>query len=95
MGLTDWGSTYPDLDQDELSKRGLNLECVFDVAVISQGQLKYGLEVVHKHPCSRRKLGFLAKLAGVQCYELQAGWILEQIRRPPKLELLALTAPTS
>jgi hypothetical protein len=76
---TIWSKSYPDLDQ---LADGVKVEAVLDVAIIEDGAVKYGIEVVYKHLCPRRKRDFLNGIKGLQVYEVSAEWVLSQIRKP-------------
>lgn len=83
LGMDPVWTTYPDLKK--VRESGKTISAVIDLVVLSDGKPKYGLEVVHKHECSRTKLVTLAKLKnkyGFQVYEINTSWILDQIRRP-------------
>ena len=71
---------YPDLEK--VLKNGRQIEAIIDLVVISNGKVKYGLEVVHKHPCSVSKLLFLREMKkkyGFSVYEISAEWIMNQL----------------
>jgi hypothetical protein len=80
---------YPDLKK--VVDSGRSISSVIDLVIMDHGKPKYGLEIVHKHECSRSKLITLAKLKleyGFDVYEISATWILDQIRRPSSLSSL-------
>lgn len=91
-------------EMPDLTKLGadIKVEAVLDVAIIEDGALKYGLEVVHKHICTKTKRQFLAKLKDqFMVYEISAEWVLSQLRStvpPKKLPLVSVgsepTEPT-
>ena len=67
---------------DKLAE-GVKVEAVLDVAIIEDGRLKYGIEIVHKHLCTQSKRDFLKqRCPKVQVYELSAEWVLSQIMKP-------------
>ena len=77
---------YPDLGK---LAPGVKVEAVLDVAIIDleDGRLKYGIEIVHKHLCTKSKRDFLKqRCSKVQIYELSAEWVLGQVMKevPPK-----------
>lgn len=76
-------------DLEKAAERGLRLEAVLDLGLCLDGQLVAALEVVNTHACTPQKVSLLQKL-GVACYELDALWIMSQIRRPPKLSMKRL-----
>lgn len=91
LGLASQWSKYPDLNQ---LNDGLKVACVFDVVVCSNGKVRYVFEIVHKHKCSPRKIALLKlfKLQhGIDVYEVNASWVLNQIKRPPLMENTHLT----
>ncbi len=83
MGMDPAWSEYPDLEK--VKDAGRNIASVIDLVILDKNKPKYGLEIVHKHECSRSKLITLAKLKQLynfEVYEISASWILDQIRRP-------------
>ena len=75
---------YPDMDK--LGDK-VKVEAVLDLAIIENGKIKYGIEVVHKHVCSKNKRSFLKTyLPDLKVYEISAEWILNQLvsKIPPK-----------
>jgi hypothetical protein len=80
---------YPNLDK---LAAGVKVEAVLDLAIIEDGRLKYGIEIVHKHLCTKGKREFLKqrcpkqRCPKVNVYELSAEWVLGQIMKsvPPK-----------
>lgn len=84
LGVNPCWKSYPDLDN---LADDVKVEAVLDLAIVEDGRLKYGIEIVHKHVCSARKRKFLKeKCPGVTVYEISAEWILSQLRDriPPK-----------
>lgn len=96
LGVTVWDK-YPDLNQDNLTAKGLKLEAVIDIVVCSNGRIKYGLEIVHKHRCTQTKIDFLKSLKShavdFTVYEISAEWILSQMygKIPPRMPLERVT----
>jgi hypothetical protein len=90
LGVSHAWHDYPDLDK---LAAGVKVEVVLDVAIIENGALKYGIEVVHKHACSKKKREFLTlHRSKFKVYEISAEWILSQVRSnipPKKLPLIA------
>ena len=71
LGMDPVWTTYPDLEK--VREAGKKIAAVIDLVVLSNGKPKYGLEVVHKHECSKTKLLTLTKLKhkyGFQVYEV-------------------------
>ena len=71
---------HPNLEK--VIENGRQVEAVIDLVVISNGKVKYGLEVVYKHPCSVSKLLFLREMKkkyGFAVYEISAEWIMGQL----------------
>lgn len=88
LGINPIWDKIPDIEK--CKERGLTVETVFDVAISSHKKLKYGLELVWKHPCSKSKIAFLKWLKekhGVKTYELDALWVLSQVRCPTTLKM--------
>lgn len=80
LGIDTIWSTYPDLDN---LGHGVKVEAVIDVVIIEDTKVKYGIEVVHKHICTKNKRLFLKEqLSSVPVYEISAEWVLGQIRGP-------------
>ncbi len=88
QGLTVW-STYPNL---KLAKQnGREVFVIFDIVILSEGKLKYAIEINHKHPISKVKQQKIDELKKVcpdfsDCYELSATWVLDQICVPSKID---------
>jgi hypothetical protein len=82
-----WGD-YPDLEQAK--EKGNIVNAILDIAIISNNRLKYGIEIVYKHPTPPIKRKFLSQ-QGIEVYEINALWVLNQIRKPAKLEMTKLT----
>ena len=83
LGMDPAWTEYPDLKK--IKDAGRQVSCIIDLVILDKNKPKYGLEVVHKHECSRSKLITLAKLNQIynfQVYEVSASWILDQIKRP-------------
>lgn len=81
LGITPTWRELPDLSEESLEERQLEVVCILDVAIGSQSQLEYGYEIEYKHPVPARKRRFLAQLP-FPSYEINAIWILDQCRRP-------------
>lgn len=79
LGVSPVWDTYPATLSPDCT-----IEAVLDVAVCSKDKLVYGLEIVHKHTCTERKIRFLKNI-GLKVYEINATWILDQVRRPANL----------
>lgn len=87
FGIDPIWTEYPDLQK--VSDNGRIINAVLDVAVCSEGKLKYGIEIVYKHRTTAIKSKFL-KQQGIKVYEISALWILNQIRCPASLQLIEL-----
>lgn len=83
LGVDTIWSEYPDLNS---LADGVVIEAVLDIAIVETGCLKYGIEIVHKHLCSKNKRSFLKENVQASIYELSAEWVLSQVRGtiPPK-----------
>ena len=80
LGVDTAWTSYPNLDK---LTDGVKIESVLDLAIIEDGKVKYGIEVVHKHICSKRKRIFLKEHAPhIPVYEISAEWVLGQVRGP-------------
>ena len=81
LGLKIAWDHYP--SEDQIKDGQLRTEAVIDLVLCDNGRPKYGIEIVHKHPCSAAKRTFLAGLrtAGYDftVYEVSAEWILDQL----------------
>lgn len=65
---------------DEIIASGTRPMAVLDVAVQHKGHIAFAIEVVHKHHCEPRKIGFLRdKLTLI---EIPSYWVLGQVERP-------------
>jgi hypothetical protein len=84
---------YPDIDK---LADNVKVEAVIDLVIIEHGKVKYGIEVVHKHICSKTKRIFLKTyLPGLKVYEISAEWVLNQLVSavpPKKWPCIAITA---
>jgi hypothetical protein len=80
LGTDTVWTEYPDFER---LTEGIKVEAVLDVALIEDKRVKYGIEVVHKHVCSKRKRLFLKEeCKDMEVYEISAEWVLGQVRRP-------------
>lgn len=80
LGIDTIWSEYPDTEK---LAEGVRMEAVFDVVLIEEGHVKYGIEVVHKHVCSKEKRKFLKEeCKNIPVYEISAEWVLGQIKGP-------------
>jgi len=81
LGLSNVWASYP--TEQQRQEGNLRTEAVIDLVLCDNGRPKYGIEVVHKHPCSASKRVFLHGLreAGYDfvVYEVSAEWILDQL----------------
>lgn len=66
--------------RDELIERHLDPTCIIDIAIQHKGQIAFAIEVVHKHACDPRKIGFLRDR--LTLLEIPAYWVLGQVDRP-------------
>lgn len=83
LGIDTVWAEYPDTEK---LANGVKVESVFDLVIIEEGRVKYGIEVVHKHLCTKRKREFLKEYVDIPVYEISAEWVLSQIKDsiPPK-----------
>jgi hypothetical protein len=78
---------------EELVARGQRPAYIFDIAVAHLGQIKYALEIVHRHPVSHTKIHMLRVATypePFELYSLDADWVLNQCRPPACLEVQRL-----
>lgn len=71
---------------DELIKDRDPPLAILDVAVQEKGRIVYGFEVIHTHRVTPEKAMYLNALQ-IQVFELDAEWILRQVRRPDQLAI--------
>lgn len=67
--------------------------CIFDVAVVDEGKVKLVFEIKYKNPVSdkkKKKIQKYKQLCGVNCYEISALTILDQVRPPKKIDFVTL-----
>lgn len=91
LGLSPVWDQIPDLTALTADKQIMS---VFDIVVCDSDRVRYAFEINHKHPCSTRKIKLLKEFSqkyGLEVYEIDASWILNQVKRPNKLEMLKLT----
>lgn len=81
QGLTAW-STYPNLKS--AVQNGREIYVIFDLIIVSDGKIKYGIEINYKHSVSDLKKQKIKEL-GIPYYELSALWVLDQICIPSKI----------
>lgn len=80
LGIDTVWTEYPNLDK---LANNVKVEVVLDIALVEDGRIKYGIEVVHKHLCSGKKREFLEQeCSHVTVYEISAEWVLCQLRGP-------------
>jgi hypothetical protein len=91
LGVSHAWKNYPDLEK---LADNVKVEAILDVAIIEDGSLKYGIEVVYKHICSKKKRDFLTLYQDqFKVYEISAEWVLGQLRDkipPKKLPLVSV-----
>lgn len=68
---------------DEVVAEGFRPMVVVDIAVQHKGLIAYAIEVVHKHRCDPRKIGFLRR--ELTLLEIPAYWVLGQVDRPKEI----------
>lgn len=67
----------------EVTARGLRPMAVLDIAIQHKGTIAFAIEVVHKHHCDPRKIGFLRDR--LTLLEIPAYWVLGQVDRPSEI----------
>lgn len=83
-GVNPVWSDYPDLNK--IQNMGRKIGAVLDIAICSEGRIKYGIEIVYKHRTPKSKIKFLQE-QGIRGYEISAMWVLNQVKCPPSLQL--------
>lgn len=78
----DWEGIIP--SYSELVSKNNPPVCILDVIVLHKGLVHYGFEICHQNPVSERKADILNCL-GFPTYEIEAEWILRQVKRPSSL----------
>lgn len=68
-------------------KKELKILAVFDIGVIDNGKLYSVFEVRHKHAIDDKKWAFI-KEHSLECYEIDATWIMEKVKPPFSVQLL-------
>ena len=62
-------------------------KAVLDIACIHTGQVYLGIEVNHKHKVPNRKIELFKKNLGLQeLIEINASWVMNQIKKPDQLK---------
>lgn len=64
---------------------GIEIAMIFDVAVYHKGTIAFAIEVRHRHAVDERK-GAMIEAFGAPVFEMEAEWILRQVRRPDRLQ---------
>jgi len=78
---------------DELIARNQSPAYILDIAVLHMGQIKYGLEIVHRHSVPAHKITALQLATGdlpFELYEIDASWVLNQCAPPSRLQVRRL-----
>ncbi len=68
---------------EEVVAMGFRPMCVLDIAIQHKGAVEYAIEIVHKHRCDPRKIGFLKPR--LTLLEIPAYWVLGQVDRPSEI----------
>lgn len=68
---------------DDVIDMGFRPMVVLDIAIQHKGAIAFAIEVVHKHRCNPRKIGFLRDC--LTLIEIPAYWVLGQIDRPSEM----------
>jgi hypothetical protein len=92
LGVKPGWTELPDLEK--LKEKDIQPCCILDVAVLGQDGICYGFEIEHRHATEQPKIDLLKKLSETvktfEVYEISADWVLEQVRRPKKLEAIKI-----
>lgn len=78
---------------EELIARNQRPAYILDIAIIHMGQIKYGIEVVHRHDVTETKINMLRLATGdipFELYKVDATWVLNHCNMPYELELVRL-----
>lgn len=60
---------------------------IIDLVILHKGSVKFGFEICHKNPVSKKKQDILQKNNCYHIYEIDALWILSQTKKPKVLKL--------
>jgi hypothetical protein len=71
---------------DECVSFGIYPKRVIDVVLIHKGSPEWFIEISHKNPTSQEKINELEMLGVRNLIEIDAEWIMKQIKRPKKIE---------
>ena len=72
---------------DQLKQKRIFPIAIVDLVILDNNKPKYYLEIYHKHKTSIEKIKKLEALGIDNLYEIDAGWILDQIKKPQYLKL--------
>lgn len=71
---------------DELKKLGIYPRRVIDVVLTHKGKPLWFIEICHKNPTSQEKIAELKSMGVRNLIEIDAEWILSQIKRPERIK---------
>jgi hypothetical protein len=71
---------------DELIKLGIYPKRVIDVVLTHKGKPLWFIEICHKNPTSQEKITELKSMGVRNLIEIDAEWILSQIKRPERIK---------
>lgn len=78
---------------EELIARNQRPAFILDIAVLHMGQVKYGIEIVHRHDVPETKV-FMLKMAThdipFELYKVSAEWVLNHCKMPYELTMTRL-----
>jgi len=74
--------SYKDLKQLKLYPTS-----IIDLVIMDNNKPKYYLEIYHKHKTTTEKIHKLKELGITNLYEIDADWILNQIKKPSYIQM--------
>jgi hypothetical protein len=80
-GINPLNPTY-----QELKKQLIYPVAIVDMVIMDNNKPKYYIEIYHKHKTTQEKINKLKALGIDNLYEIEAGWILDQIKKPQYLK---------
>ena len=81
-GKTPLNPTY-----EELKKQRIYPVAIVDLVILDNNKPKYYIEVFHKHKTTNEKIQKLKDLGITELYEIEADYILNQIKKPDYLKM--------
>jgi hypothetical protein len=84
-----WGGKFKFVipTYEELIALNMPPLAILDIAIQEKGRIAYGIEVIHKNYISRKKGIRIFTLESLKVYQIDADWILNQVKKPSHLAL--------